>query len=113
MVYAKFDHWGDMLAPLNFVSNEVPVLVCVPKSTAPAGNWTQELLLTGQTLYPLSYQDSREFSPHNALVFCWSTMVAVQTRWMATPSNTQHTIFCIILSPTVLCMLEIALPDCN
>ena len=109
MIYTKLDRWGDMPAPLNFVSNKVPILVCMPKNTVLAGNWTQELRLTGQTLYPLSYQDSWEFSAHNALVSIWR----VQTHWAAIPPDTQHAIICIILSPTVLYMFGIALPACT
>ena len=108
-----------MLAPLNFVSDEYPFLVCVPKSAAPAGNWTQDLLLSGQMPYQLSYRGSWEFSVHDALVFCWSAMVWVQpARWQHLPiHNTPYLHY--FFSPTVLhswqllCLLVLEFCDCN
>ena len=79
---------SSLLAPHNFVSIQYPFLVCVPKSTAPAGNWTQDLLLSGWMLYLLSYRGSWEFSAHNALEFDWSMMVRVQpARWQHLPTH--------------------------
>ena len=71
MIHAKFDHWGDMLPPLNFVTNKVPLFLCAEKC-CPSWDWTQNLLFTGWMLFQLSCWDSWEFSAHDALIFCWS-----------------------------------------
>ena len=75
---------------------EVPILVCVPKSTAAAGNWTQDLPLLGLMLYQLSYRDSRiqcPWCPHVLLVSHGLSLI----HQVATPSDTQHAIFALYL----------------
>ena len=88
MIYAKFDHWGVMLSLLKFVSF---FFVCVPKSAAPAGNWTQDYSLLGWMLYQLRVQMSIQ------CLWCPSVLLVSDgpssTLRGATLSNTQHTIF--------------------
>ena len=103
-----------MPAPLNFMSMIYPFLVCVPKSAAPARNWTQDLPLSGRMLYQLSYRGQ-------LLIQCprWPSVLLVSdgpspTRRAATLSNTQHAIcFLHYFEPHSDLQLAIALSACS
>ena len=85
--------------------------VCVLKSTAPAGNWTQDFPLTGWMLYQLNYQLNDQCSQCPNILFVSDGLSP--NSWVATPSNTQHTIFALFWAPQsstccqLLCLLVI------